>query len=126
MDNSEHEKNCICAWCEVGRQNAEIRRDRDASARRSAAACSPSSDTPETDKLARAWLGDVMAPWNFCRKLERERDAALMVIEQIEERYIDGCDTYEDWKFMGNAARNFLYPENAKCPSTGATGNDNE
>lgn len=23
----------------------------------------------------------------------------------IEERYIDGCDTYEDWKFMGDTAR---------------------
>lgn len=26
----------------------------------------------------------------------------------IEERFIDGCDTYEDWKFMGNTARTFF------------------
>ena len=86
--------------------------------------CSPSS-TPETDAaLCRydhpAWPGGRKFTVNeqpvvladFCRTLERERDAALRVIEQIEERYIDGCDTYEDWKFMGGLARNFLFPEN--------------
>ena len=42
--------------------------------------------------------------------------AALMI---IEERYIDGCDTYEDWKFMGDTARIFL-SENAKGDVPGA------
>jgi hypothetical protein len=35
-----------------------------------------------------------------------------------EERYIDGCDTYEDWKFMGDTARAFL-SENAKGMTRG-------
>jgi hypothetical protein len=73
---------------------------------------SPSSDTPETDEIGS--MRRTVQEWrNLCEKLERERDAAVRIIEQIEERYIDGCDTYEDWKFMGNAARNFLYPENS-------------
>jgi hypothetical protein len=29
----------------------------------------------------------------------------LEAMMAIEERYIDGCDTYEDWKFMGDTAR---------------------
>lgn len=37
-----------------------------------------------------------------------ERDKAHAAIQAIEERYIDGCDTYEDWKFMGDTARQFL------------------
>ena len=51
----------------------------------------------------------------------RERDEAIRIIEQIEERYVDGCDTYEDWKFMGGLARNFLFPENEKCAGTDAS-----
>jgi hypothetical protein len=27
---------------------------------------------------------------------------------KIEEIFIDGCDTYEDWKSMGQIARTFL------------------
>ncbi len=27
------------------------------------------------------------------------------VLEAIEEIYVDGCDTYEDWKAMGDLAR---------------------
>jgi hypothetical protein len=46
------------------------------------------------------------------KKMERERDAAIAALMAIEERYIDGCDTYEDWKFMGDTARAFL-SENA-------------
>jgi hypothetical protein len=42
-----------------------------------------------------------------------ERDAAVAVISAIEERYIDGFDTYKDWKFMGDTARAFL-SENVK------------
>ena len=29
----------------------------------------------------------------------------LEAMMAIEERYIDGCNTYEDWKFMGDTAR---------------------
>jgi hypothetical protein len=73
------------------------------------------SDTPELDALrdeceeakhTHAECEHLL--WRLCRKLERERDAAIAVISAIEERYIDGWDTYEDWKFMGRAARAFL------------------
>jgi len=42
------------------------------------------------------------------QKMKRKLAAAMDVISAIEERYIDGCDTYEDWKFMGDTARTFL------------------
>jgi hypothetical protein len=45
---------------------------------------------------------------SHARQLERERDAAIAALESIEERFIDGCDTCEDWKFMGDTAREFL------------------
>jgi hypothetical protein len=47
------------------------------------------------------------------KKMELERNAAIAALMTIEERYIDGCETYEDWKFMGDTARAFLL-ENAK------------
>jgi hypothetical protein len=86
-----------------------------------AAACS-SSSTPESNE---AWdavsrtpdgMHDSRVPISayayamsdHSKKMERERDAAIAVLMVIEERYIDGCDTYEDWKFMGDTARAFL------------------
>lgn len=52
---------------------------------------------------------------NTTIEARREADAeALAVIEAIEERYIDGCDTYEDWRFMGQAARDYLLPPNTE------------
>jgi hypothetical protein len=42
----------------------------------------------------------------------------------IEERYIDGCDTYEDWKFMGDTARAFL-SENAIAQTPPDSGTKN-
>lgn len=41
-------------------------------------------------------------------KLERERDEALEALMKIEEIFIDGEDTYEDWKKMGNIATDYL------------------
>ena len=38
------------------------------------------------------------------RIIAAEYRKALAAIEAIEERYIDGCDTYDDWKFMGETA----------------------
>jgi hypothetical protein len=43
-----------------------------------------------------------------CLVARIQRDEALAVLSAIEERYIDGFDTYEDWKFMGDAAREFF------------------
>ena len=39
------------------------------------------------------------------RKMERQRDELLEALYAIDERFIDGCDTYDDWKFMGETAR---------------------
>lgn len=55
------------------------------------------------------------------RIIAAEYRKALAVIESIEERYIDGSDTYEDWRFMGTAARDYLLPPNETGPSVGAT-----
>ena len=49
------------------------------------------------------------------RIIAAEYRKALAVIEAIEERYIDGCDTCEDWKFMGQTAREYLLPPNAEA-----------
>jgi len=81
--------------------------------------CSPSSLTPDTNALAdeiyaRGIKVSEIKMLQHARTLERERDAALATIMEIEEIYIDGCDTYEDWKAMGELTRNFLYPDNAK------------
>ena len=35
----------------------------------------------------------------------RRAEAALLA---IEERYIDGSDTHDDWRFMGTIARDYL------------------
>jgi hypothetical protein len=37
-----------------------------------------------------------------------QRDEAINSLMKIEEIFIDGCDTYEDWKSMGQIARTFL------------------
>lgn len=41
-------------------------------------------------------------------KIKREREAAIDAIMKIEDIFIDGDDTYEDWKSMGHIARTFL------------------
>lgn len=48
-----------------------------------------------------AWVVDA----DFARRLERQRDELLEAIYAIDERFIDGCDTYDDWQFMGQTAR---------------------
>jgi len=60
------------------------------------------------------------------RIIAAEYRKALAVIEAIEERYIDGDDTYADWKFMGDAARDYLLPPNESSAATGSGGNENE
>jgi chromosome segregation ATPase len=34
-----------------------------------------------------------------------QRDRLAEELERIEEIFVDGCDTYEDWKAMGEIAR---------------------
>jgi hypothetical protein len=55
----------------------------------------------------------IVVPANFARKLERERNAALDALDKIESHYVDGDDTYEAWKAMGEIAATFL-AENAE------------
>lgn len=41
-------------------------------------------------------------------KLERELNAAVKALELIEDRFVDGENTYDDWLYMGTTARQFL------------------
>ena len=38
-------------------------------------------------------------------KVERERDEAREALMKIEDAFVDGDDTYEAWRTMGNIAR---------------------
>jgi len=53
---------------------------------------------------------DTLAVENMLEvnKLYNQRDAAIDALMKIEDIYIDGDDTYEDWKSMGQIARTFL------------------
>jgi hypothetical protein len=53
---------------------------------------------------------DTLATENMLEvnKLCNQRDAAIDALMKIEEIFIDGDDTYEDWKSMGQIARTFL------------------
>jgi hypothetical protein len=53
------------------------------------------------DKLATENMLEV-------NKICNQRDAAIDALMKIEDIYIDGDDTYEDWKSMGQIARTFL------------------
>ena len=57
------------------------------------------------DKLATENMLEV-------NKICNQRDGAIDALMKIEEIFIDGDDTYEDWKSMGKIARTFL--ENIK------------
>ena len=122
MDNSDHPQPCACGDCRDHRREAALNAAKEQpKARRSAAAGSPSSDTPETDKLARAWLGDAMAPWNFCRKLEREKNEALAMLQRIARKgeFMDMEGqrlVVSDW-----LARRHIIPENESSAGTDAS-----
>jgi hypothetical protein len=81
------------------------------------------SATPETDGLrikleSYGFKESYVAMLSHARKLEHERDAARKALGVIEERFVDGCDTYDDWRFMGETARAALPPENARGLAT--------
>lgn len=44
-------------------------------------------------------------------ELKQRLERAEKALEQIEEIYIDGSDTYQDWLDMGEIARNYFYEE---------------
>jgi hypothetical protein len=53
------------------------------------------------DKLATENMLEV-------NKICNQRDAAIEALMKIEDIFIDGDDTYEDWKSMGQIARTFF------------------
>jgi hypothetical protein len=73
------------------------------------------SRTPETDQIVGRFRKGKTSSDGLILTLENvelKMNAAIAALMAIEERYINGCDTYEDWKFMGDTARAFLQ-ENA-------------
>jgi hypothetical protein len=64
--------------------------------------------TPETDAAVIPLNGDYVVWHGFARRMECARDEAREALIRIEEIFIDGEDTYEDWKKMGNIARDHL------------------
>jgi hypothetical protein len=62
----------------------------------------------ERDELQKKY--DKLATENMLEvnKLCNQRDAAIDALMKIEDIFIDGDDTYEDWKSMGQIARTFL------------------
>jgi hypothetical protein len=76
---------------------------------------SSSTNTPETDALYERLLAEN--PGNFiyleeflelASRLERERNELFEALSKIETVFVDGEDTYEDWRTMGNIAREAL------------------
>lgn len=50
------------------------------------------------------WYDKAHANAAFVLDARKERDEALEALMRIEEIFIDGEDTYEDWKKMGDIA----------------------
>jgi len=57
----------------------------------------------------REWQFSAVADRRLVSKLERERDEMRSALENIEDRFVDGENTYDDWLFMGTTARTVLY-----------------
>lgn len=111
----ERERNVLAGYMS---KPTDISYNEKADDRLALTACSRSL-TPETDANEYGGSTFINAPdtvrlvhADLARKLEIERNSAIAALMTIEERYIDGCDTYEDWEFMGESARAFL-SENA-------------
>ena len=71
--------------------------------------------TPQTDALNRnlraacrdeCIYSEMLA---FAQMLERERNEMRNALENIEDRFVDGENTYDDWLFMRTTARTVLY-----------------
>ena len=65
--------------------------------------------TPETDAVIPNEVDPFRCMQTRCRKLECERNELRSALENIEDRFIDGKNTYDDWLFMGTTARTVLY-----------------
>jgi flagellar motility protein MotE (MotC chaperone) len=62
----------------------------------------------ERDELQEKY--DTLAVENMLEvhKICNQRDAAIDALMKMEDIFIDGDDTYEDWKSMGQIARTFF------------------
>jgi hypothetical protein len=63
------------------------------------------NDTPETYEAVERWNKGNINIFDEMARLERERDEARAALMKIEDVFVDGEDTYEDWRTMGNIAR---------------------
>ena len=66
--------------------------------------------TPETDEFNCKW-DSYSRPFeaiDLARKLERERDEARDALMKIEEIFVDGENTHDDWFKMGQIAREYF------------------
>ena len=79
-----------------------LERERD-EAREAAAKWESSFDAMERAGAEQARRADENREWAL--RAERERDEAREALLKIEEVFVDGCDTYDDWKAMGDIAR---------------------
>ncbi len=62
----------------------------------------------ERDELKRKYDIEATEHMLNINKCCNQRDEAINALMKIEEIFIDGDDTYEDWKSMGQIARTFL------------------
>lgn len=69
--------------------------------------------TPETDAMHERRDRDKLATsyfnlLEFARQLEREKNKAIKTLETIEEIFVNGCNTHDDWLAMGTEARKYF------------------
>jgi hypothetical protein len=84
------------------------------------------SDTPRTDAhykmcmkkqtaTGEDWLESQCEDMTeFARELERENERLKNALERIEEIFVDGSDTYDDWYAMGRIATAALTKEDGE------------
>jgi hypothetical protein len=70
----------------------------------------------ETTFLAQDLASQISDFGVLVDKLERERDALCKALELIEDRFVDGENTYDDWLYMGVTARQALWKIKIKDP----------
>jgi len=105
-------------------------RERKAAGPSDATACSPSSDTPETDAMAS--MRRTITEWKeHSEKLERERDEARLLCRWAFPRLRAMCHDFDatgtGWCCAEEMASHpEIFPENANSPDAGATGKDHE
>ena len=73
------------------------------------------SDTPRTDAAAFTLVkhdhSSIIAkvvPAAVSREIERENSLMRQTLQAIEERFVDGENTHDDWQFMGETAQKTL------------------